>query len=498
MLKLKPKKIEIKSGNTWIAVLHEDTAHKLDLHPGDRVELSIGKGKARREVNAILDISEDYLKRDQIGLFTETWKKLEVKRGDTITVNRTSKPTSVIYIREKLLGGKLSARKIDEIIRDVVAEDLSSVEMAYFVSGAMIHGLSDLETVNLTKSIVKHGSKLNFGKGKIVLDKHCIGGVPGNRTTMIIIPICTSLGLTMPKTSSRAITSPAGTADTMETLCEVAIEADDLMRIAKKTGGFIAWGGGVDLAAADDKMIKVRHPLSLDPQGMLLASIMAKKFSAGSNHVLIDIPVGDQVKIKTKKDGMQLKKRFENIGRMLGMKVKVIMTEGEEPIGQGIGPALEAVDVLATLRGDSGGSKDLREKAVYMAGILLEMCGKSKKGQGAKLAAKQLDSGAAYDQMLKIIKAQGQKTLNPKVGRLKKDFKAEKSGVVSHVNNKMVARVARIAGAPKSPGSGLWLEKKLGDKVKKGDVLFTIYSDSAETLKTALKFALKDKPYTIK
>lgn len=498
MLKLKPTKIEIKSGNIWIAILNEDTAQKLDLHPGDRIDLTVGTGKNKQEVKAILDISEDHIKNDQIGLFAETWKKLGVKKGDIVHVNRTSKPTSVLYIREKLLGKKLNEQKIDEIIKDVVAEDLSSVEMAYFVSGAMIHGLDDRETVFLTKSIVKYGSKLNFGKGKIVLDKHCIGGVPGNRTTMVIIPICTSLGLTMPKTSSRAITSPAGTADTMETLCNVSIPAEKLMEIAKKVGGFIAWGGGVDLAAADDKMIKVRHPLSLDPQGMLLASIMAKKFSAGSNHVLIDIPIGEQVKIKDAKHATELKTRFEKIGKMLGMKVKVILTDGEEPIGRGIGPALEAIDVMTTLRGDSGASKDLREKAVEMAGILLEMCGKAKKGQGAKLAQQQLDSGAAYEQMVKIIEAQGKKTLNPKVGHLKKTILADKNGKVSYVNNKMIATIARMAGAPKSPGAGLWLEKKLGDKVKKGDVLFTIYSDSPETMKIALKFAIQDNPYLIK
>ncbi len=496
MLKLKPKKIEIKTGNLWIAVLNEETAHKLDLHPGDRVELTVGKGKDKRELNAILDISEDGFGKDQVGLFMETWKKLKIKRGDVVHVNRAVKPDSLIYIREKLFGKKLNAKKIDAIIKDVVDEDLSMVEIAYFVSGCMIYGLDDRETVHLTKSIVRNGSKLNFGKGKIVLDKHCIGGVPGNRTTMIIIPICTSLGLTMPKTSSRAITSPAGTADTMETLAEVAVPAPELMKIAKKIGGFIAWGGGVDLAAADDKMIKARHPLSLDPQGMLLASIMAKKFAAGSNHVLIDIPMGPQVKIKNKKDGLHLKRRFESIGKMLGMKVKVILTEGNEPIGRGIGPALEAIDVMETLQGK--GSKHLLKKALYMAGILLEMCGAAKKGEGEKMAAKQIKSGAAYDQMVKIIEAQGKKTLHPKPSRLTKKVKAEKSGKVTYVNNKMVARIARVAGAPKSAGSGLWLDKKLGDRVKKGDALFTIYSDSKASLNNAAKFAKQDKPYTIK
>ena len=498
MLKLKPKKIEIKTGNMWIAVLNESTAHKLDLHPGDRVELSVGKGKDKRELNAILDISEDGFHKGQVGLFTETWKKLKIKRGEIVHINRASKPESLIFVREKLFGKKLNGKKIDAIIKDVVDEDLSMVEIAYFVSGCMVHGLDDKETVQLTKAIVRNGSKLTFGKGKIVLDKHCIGGVPGNRTTMLIIPICSSLGIIMPKTSSRAITSPAGTADTMETMAEVAVPAPELMKIAKKIHGFIAWGGGVDLAAADDKMIKARHPLSLDPQGMLLASIMAKKFAAGSNHVLIDIPVGPQVKIKNKKDGNHLKRRFESIGKMLGMKVKVILSDGEEPIGRGIGPSLEANDVMETLKNSKGGSKDLRAKAVYMAGLLLEMCGKAKKGQGAALAKKQLDSGAAYDQMVKIIEAQGKKTLQPEVAKLKKAIPAEKSGKVSYVNNKMVARIARMAGAPKSAGAGLWLDKKLGDRVKKGDILYTIYSDSRESLNTAAKFAKQDNPYHIR
>jgi putative thymidine phosphorylase len=495
MLKLKAEKINISTGNIWTAVLNKDTAHKLDLHPGDRIELCVVNGKRGAcELNVILEVSDRGFNH-KIGLFAETWKKLNVKKGDTIEVKRSVKPDSLIFIREKLMGKPLTAKKIDEIIKDVVAEDLSMVEIAYFVSGAMIHGLSDTETVNLTKSIVRNGSQLHFGKGEIVLDKHCIGGVPGNRTTMIIIPICTSLGLTMPKTSSRAITSPAGTADTMEAMCEVAVPAPELMKIAKKIGGFIAWGGGVDLAAADDKMIKARHPLSLDPEGMLLASIMAKKFAAGSNHVLIDIPVGPQVKIKDKKKGRHLKKRFEQIGKMLKMKTKVILTDGEEPIGRGIGPALEARDVMDTLSGKNV-STDLREKALTMAGILLEMCKKAKKGKGYEMARVQLDSGAAYEQMIKIIEAQGKKTLRPKVGKLKRTIKAKKSGKITYINNKLISRIARVAGAPKSAGSGLWLDKKLGDKVKRGDVLYTIYSDSKERINNAAKFA-KENPYHI-
>jgi thymidine phosphorylase len=313
---------------------------------------------------------------------------------------------------------------------------------------------------------------------------------------MIVIPIIAAAGITIPKTSSRAITSPSGTADTMETMCNVTNDAKKLQKILEKVGAFITWGGGVDLAAADDRLIRVRHPMSLDPKGMMLASIMAKKYAVGSTHVLIDIPYGPQVKTKTLADAMNLKKDFERLGKMLGMKVRVIATHGDSPIGRGIGPVLEAIDVMQVLENDPDAPKDLREKAVFMAGELLELCGKAKRGQGGKLAVSLLTSGRALRKMNEIIDAQGRKKM-AKPGKITHDILAEKSGKISGVNNKLISHIARVAGAPKNPGAGLIIRKNLNETVKKGDTLFTIHAENIQRLKNAIEEA-KNETYNIK
>ncbi len=488
---LKARKIPIKVGNKFIVILNERTAHAIDVQPGDR--LSVRNGSAR--LTCIVDVTENgEIKDNEAGLYIETWKRLKADRGDKMFVTLAEKPAANMFIREKLEGVELSKEKIDTIVKDIVNDDLSDVEMTYFVSACYIHGLSDEETTNLTKSIVEHGNRIKINK-KIVADKHCIGGVPGNRTTMVVIPIIAAAGITIPKTSSRAITSPSGTADTMEVLCNVTNDATKLKKILEKVGAFITWGGGVDLAAADDRLIRVRHPMSLDPKGMMLASIMAKKYAVGSTHVLIDIPYGPQVKTKTLEKAKELKKDFERLGKMLGMTVKVIATRGDAPIGRGIGPVLEAIDVMQVLENDAAGPVDLRKKAIYMAGELLELCGKSKKGEGKKLATSLLKSGMAYKKMNEIIDAQGRKKLPP-VGKLTFAVTAKKSGKITAVDNKLISHVARVAGAPKNSGAGVSISKNLGDHVAKGDTLYVIYAENKERLNNAIEESER-KVYTI-
>jgi len=485
MFYLKPKLVDITVGNRYIVLLNPSTAHHLDIHAGDRLFIKNGKN----HLIAIVDISPQS-KHGEIGLYQDTWNKLQVKKGDRrVAFEMALKPESVVYIREKLDGKKLNAEKMNKIIEDVVKQKLSDVEITYFVSGCYVNGLDDQETVNLTQSIVNNGGKLIF-KNKVILDKHCIGGVPGNRTTLITVPICAAAGVLIPKTSSRAITSPAGTADTMEVLANVINDADKLTKIANKVGGFISWGGGVDLAAADDYMIKVRNPLSLDPQGMLLASILAKKHSVSANCVVIDIPYGPDVKVASIAAAQPLKKRFEKIGKMLGMKIQVLLTDGKQPIGRGIGPILECIDCLQVLKNDPNAPKDLRAKAIFVAGVALELCGKAKKGQGAKLAEEMITSGKAYKKLQLMIDAQGRKNIPLVPGKFTFSVKATKNGTVMAINNKLISRYARMAGSPVNMGAGITVNKFIGDKIKKGDVLFTLYAESpgrlAETVATIM------------
>jgi putative thymidine phosphorylase len=490
-MQLKPYKINIKTGRYPIAVLHNDTAHEMDLHLGDRIHLV----SDRSSVTCFLDIASDLFPIHKIGLFTETYEALNIGPGDTVQITPADKPPSLLHIRAKLDGKRLTPKQLNEITHDIVHGNLSDTEMTYFIAGCYCRGLNDDETTALTRAIVHNGKRLEF-KGKIVADKHCIGGVPGNRVTPIVVPLIVAAGILMPKTSSRAITSPAGTADAVESVCNVTINAHRLMIIAKKIGGFMVWGGGVDLAAADDRMIRIRYPLSLDPEGMLLASIMAKKHSVSANHVLIDIPVGPGVKIKDAAHAQHLKKRFLKIGKMLGMKVRVIITDGKQPIGNGIGPLLEMIDVMNVLKNEPDAPKDLLEKSIMESAILLELTGKAKKGHGRKMAEEILKSGRAWRKFQQIITAQGKKRI-PKLAKYSAKISAKQAGRVKTIENKTIAHLARIAGAPKDPAAGLFLHKKIGDRVKKGEALYTIYASSSDRLKYALEFA-KKSGYEIK
>ncbi len=316
---------------------------------------------------------------------------------------------------------------------------------------------------------------------------NCIGGIPGNRTTMVVIPIIAAAGFTIPKTSSRAITSPAGTADTMECLAKVELPASRIKQIIKKIGACIVHGGSMNLAPADDKIIEVEHPLSIDAEGQLLASVMAKKYSVSATHVLIDVPMGKSTKAKTWKDANHLKDMFEMVGKSLGMKVKVIVTDGSHPIGRGIGPLFEAEDVMSVLKNEHDAPQDLRKKALFMAGVLLEMTGKYKKGEGEKAATQLLESGKAWVKMNEIIDAQG-RLKKPAKGKFTHQVFSTQAGKIVAVDNDRVAKIARISGNPEDKGAGVILNKNVGDMVKKGELLYTVYAYSPVKLNLAVDY----------
>lgn len=492
MYYLKPKKINITVGNKYIVIINSKTATEMDIHPADRIQIING----HHEAIAIVDTSP-IIKAGEIGLYVEAWNKLHVKRGDKrVSIGITKKPDSVKFIKEKLEGKRLSKKKIATIISDIVHERLSNTELTYFVAAIQMHHLNEKEIVNLTKVIAENGEHISF-KNKIVLDKHCIGGVPGNRTTLITVPICAAAGLTVPKTSSRAITSPSGTADTLEVLTNITNSTKQLKKIAEKVGAFMTWGGDAGIAAADDYLIKVRNPLSLDPQGMLLASILAKKYSVSATHIIIDIPKGPDVKIKTEKEATKLGIKFKKIASHLGMKLKYIITDGRQPIGNGIGPILEAIDVIKVLKNEADAPKDLRNKSLLIAGEALELVKMAPKGKGFKMAEQILVSGKAYKKFLEIINAQGRKKVKLIPGKHSMQILSTKKGTVKSINNTLISHYARMAGAPTHPAAGIFILKKIGDKVSKKSPLFTIYSQNKTRLKQTLENVDINKCYQI-
>jgi AMP phosphorylase len=343
---------------------------------------------------------------------------------------------------------------------------------------------------------VDSGSELNL-QAKQVFDKHCIGGVAGNRTTMLMVPIITAAGLTMPKTSSRAITSPAGTADTMEVLAPVSLGKEDIEAIVNKAGGCIVWGGAVNLAAADDKLIRIRHPLALDPRGMLLASILAKKKAVGATDVIIDLPIGEGAKIKTKQEATILAKQFNSLGQSLGMNVHSLLTDGDHPIGMAIGPALEAIETLRILKNEKV-SQELLLKSAQLSGMLLEIGGVVEEGKGFKTAQYLVASGKADKKFRDIIEMQGG---DPEIGvddvetgKVTYEVKSEVTGRIEHIDNKGISATVRGAGAPQDKGAGMYMHVEDGDKVYKGDPLFTVHANSDRKIQQALDVYEKVQP----
>jgi AMP phosphorylase len=485
MITLKSKDIKIATGGPLVAILNKEDAKNLDLRALDRIKIKHGK----KEIIAVIDISEsEEIKKGQIGLFKELIRGLRIKKQTKLKVSPTPVPISVEYIKKKLDNKKLTKKEIYTIVNDLTKNELTEVELTYFVSACYLNKLNGIETKHLTEAMIKYGEKIEINK-KIIADKHSIGGIPNNRTTMLLVPIITAAGITMIKTSSRAITSPAGTADTMESIAKVNFPIDKLVNIVKKTNGCITWGGAVDLASSDEKLIKVRHPLRLDPEGLMLSSILSKKAAVNSTHLLIDIPLGKTAKIKTKSHAKDLKKHFQKLGNQLKIKTKVIITNGSQPIGNGIGPNLEARDILYILRKNPLAPKDLERKSIYMANLIFKMT-------KTKASAKNiLDSGQAYHQFMEIIKAQcGNPKVKPsdlKLGRLKYNVRANKKGKIVEINNKKIAKIARLAGSPDDKEAGIYLNAKLKNRVKKGQILMTIYSNSKVKLKNAKSF-IKD------
>jgi len=478
-MRLKTKEVKVSTGGPLIAILNKKDAEKLDLFALDRIKI---KSK-NKEINTLIDISSDKdgIKPGEIGLLEETYKIIKSKLVD---ISPSENPKSIEFIRKKLDGKKLTKKEIKTIIDDLMLNNLSDIEVTYFVSACYNHDLDDEEVANLTKATVNEGKKLKFAK-KIVADKHCIGGVPNNRTTMLITPILAAAGLTMAKTSSRAITSPAGTADTMEVLAKVDFEVKKIKQIVNKTNACIVWNGSMDIAGADSRLIKVRHPLRLDPEGLLVASILSKKMAVGATHLIIDIPVGKHAKIKTKKEASKLKRRFIKIANLAGIKTKVIITNGSQPIGNGIGPALEAKDILHILKRDPESPKDLEEKAIKMADYLFRLT-------KTKASAKEiLNSGQAYKKMKEIIFAQqGKPNIKPEdieIGGYSYNLLSPKDGKIKDIEIIRLSNLARIAGAPQNKGAGVYVYKKIKDKVKKGDILLTIYAENKDKLNFAKK-----------
>jgi len=450
-----------------------------------------------KQILAVLNVVDDtdIVGVEDIALSEQAFAQMGLPEGALVSIRHAEPPASMEAVRHKLRGDRLTAADYLAITRDIAENRYSKIELAAFVVTSGQMGLDRDEILYLTEAMAKTGKQVKWEE-PLVADKHCIGGIPGNRTSMIVVPIVAAHGLLIPKTSSRAITSPAGTADTMEVLANVEIGPKPMRHIVHTRRGCIVWGGTANLAPVDDILIAVERPLGLDSLGQMVASILSKKLAAGSTHLIVDIPVGPTAKVRHMREALSLRKLFEYVGDRVGIHIEVIITDGRQPIGRGIGPVLEARDVMQVLECHADAPDDLREKSLRLAGRVIEFDPDVRGGNGYALARDILDSGRAAQRMNEIIDSQGCHALKP-VGTLSFDVKSEQQGVVIAIDNLLLARTARLAGAPMDKGAGVDLFKKLGDPVDVGEVLYRVYAEFAPDLRFAQEQSARDAGYRI-
>jgi len=483
-MKFITKKLDIASRGVLI---NRADARSIGVLDGDRVQIINPQNGV--SATAFVDTTSTIAQQGSIGIYRITNERLALSEGEEIEVREAGRPISLDFIKKKMDGGKLTKEETLTIIKDVVNDDISAAELTAFITASYIHPLDMDEIEHLTRAMVDTGEHIKFASRPIV-DKHSIGGVPGNKISLLVVPIIAASGLKIPKTSSRAITGAGGTADLMEVLATVEFSAAEVQQMTEKIGGCIVWGGATNIAPADDRIIIQEYPFKIDARGQMLASVMAKKYAVGANLVVIDIPVGQHTKVATMQDGRKLAREFIELGERLNMKVECALTYGDIPVGHSIGPALEVKEALRVLEGATEPNSFI-QKSISLAGIALEMSGKAARGSGAEIAQGLLSSGKALEKFQQIIEIQGGdpqvKSDDIVVGEHQFVVNSPASGYVIEMNNASLISLARTAGAPHDRGAGILLHAKKGKLIKAGEPLFTIYAERSWRLQKAVE-----------
>ncbi len=483
---LRAVRMRLYAQDQAIAVMRRDchVAHSEGLAPRSQV-LVEGNGA---QVQALLYQTDDrHLATDQVALSEVAWNALGITEGASVVVRHPPLLESLAGVRRRIHGQRLAASDLAAIVRDVVAGRYTDVHLAAFLTATAALPMDEREVTDLTHAMVEVGERLRW-PSPVVVDKHSIGGLPGNRTTPIVVAIAAACGLTMPKTSSRAITSPAGTADTMETLAPVELDLATLRRVVEAEGACLAWGGAMQLSPADDLFVRIERELDIDTEGQLIASVLSKKVAAGATHVVIDIPVGPTAKVRSHEAAAHLAARLQHTANAFGLTLRCEISDGRQPVGRGIGPALEALDVLAVLRNAADAPADLRARAVHLAGAVLELGGAAAAGEGAAIAGATLGEGRAWQKFQRICEAQGGLRQPPRARHVA-PLVATHAGMIKRIDNRRLARLAKLCGAPARPAAGLRLEVRPGEAVQAGQPLLHLHAQSPGELAYAMDYA---------
>lgn len=470
------------------AFIHPETGKNLHLTPGTLVQLGATSTVAKI-------IYMDMVPRDAVIINDEARDV-----PDYVELEPTANHIIVNQIfHRKLQGEPLSGTDIRLLLKAIDSGAVEVAQLGALATLFELNGLNDDETVEMAQSIVEMSKPLEFSK-KPVVDKHSIGGVAGNRITPIIVPIIAAAGLTIPKVSTRAITSPAGSIDAVEVVMPVDLTLDEMVDVVNQTGGCIVNGETVGIGRVMDKFIEVLKPLKIDPIPLMVASILSKKKLAGSQYVLIDLPTGEGSKLPRRSHARELAHEFSRVGYRMGLHVESVISPGIRPIGRMIGPALEMIEVLKVLE-NKDASRSLIKKSLSLSGILLEMTGKAPRGTGYDAAETLLKNGKALEKLKEIVEAQGgdPNVTSDSIQRAsyRHVVTAETSDTVYTVRSAALIKIARAAGAPWDSTAGVIIHVDHGDDINPGDPLFEIWSESESKIDTALHMAEEDPPVVL-
>lgn len=490
---LKVRKLAIDTWHENVCILNRAcTSYAAPDYLGTgKVDISNDVVGIRAKVNLTDDIA--FVGVDEIGLSRHAFEELGLPEGAEITLERTPSPSSISALRAKLSGSELTLDQMQTVIRDIAEDRYSEKEIAAFLVAAS-RDLSVDEVQSLTRARAEFAHSFSWGR-EIVADKHSMGGIPGSRITMIVIPIVAAHGLLIPKTSSRAITSAAGTADAMETIARVDLLPEEVGKVVAEANGCIAWNGRLNHSPVDDVMNSITRPLGIDSTKWAVASILSKKLAAGATHVIIDIPVGPYAKVQQGREGRELSRLFEEVGAGVGLKVTARLTDGSRPIGRGIGPALEVRDVFKVLENAKDAPEDLKEKALGFAASILEWDPTVGRGQGRRLAGEILSSGRARQALERIVDLQGRREKPDKPGDLVHEVVARNSGVIGEIDSYRISGIARRAGAPMDKSAGVDLIARLGDNISAGDPLYLIHANVETDFRIAVDAAEQESGF---
>lgn len=495
---LRAKKLDIKTGDTLVVTINTEDARLYGVHAGADVQVGWGKNI----MIATLDISDSAVSQGEVGLFADAWERFESQQGDPyeiVQLRILQEPTSVKHIVKKLKGGKLSYEEMYEIMRDISSHRLGTIETTYFAACGYNPGFDEDEIFYATKAMAETGEMMRF-EG-IIADKHSVGGIPGKGVTPIVVSIIASAGLIVPNTSTRAITSASATTDMLEVIMPMSFTKEQIEAMVMKVGACMVWGGGLELAPADDEMIRVEKPLKIESFDKFVISIIAKKVAPGIKYQLIDLPYGPGTKVKNDEDALYVENLFKKVASKFGIILEVYKRKPIGPDGDSVGPAFECREFLQVLEQSPERNSHLEKISLDMAGMLLEMTGKIEKGKGFSKANEILTSGKALEKFREIVEAQGGnkgiKSSDIKVGEFTYEVISSQTGTVQYIDNKKAMDVCRGLGNPYIKEAGIVFHKMPGDTVSVGDKIATIYATTQTRLEIGKSLWVENEVFHI-